>query len=63
MFVIFLMYFTDIEQFDIHVIEEQHKVVRFEKLRVLRFFALIDNVNICNFICFWIFIPKQPKVY
>lgn len=46
---VFFTYFKDIEQFDIHVAEEEHKVVRLEKSWVLRFFALIENLNTCNF--------------
>lgn len=60
---IFLIYFKDIEQFDIHVVaEEEHKVVRLEKSWVLSF-ALIESLNICNFSCFCSFILGQHKVH
>lgn len=43
--------FKDIEQFDIHVAEEEHRVVSFEKSWFQGFyFALIDSLRVCSVI-------------
>lgn len=49
-FFLFLVYFKDIEQFEIRVVaEEEHKVVRLKIWGSEGFFALIENSNTCNF--------------
>lgn len=53
-FFLFLVYFKDIEQFEIRVVaEEEHKVVRLKIWGSEGFFALIENSNTCNFS--WLF--------